>query len=101
MWQKILRSDVKKQMGIYLHPSAAGFADILKGGFYVDKTGLLVYTNQVMETSRKLTCFSRPRRFGYEGEILLVGINYSVKTKKHTCKIIRYDRQAKRDHVSY
>lgn len=54
-----------------------------------------------METSRKLTYFSRPRRFGCEGEMLLVGINYIAKTKKHICKIIRYDRQAKKDHVSY
>ena len=82
MWQKILRSDVKKQMGIYLHPSAAGFADILKGGFYVDKTGLLVYTNQVMETSRKLTCFSRPRRFGYEGGVTFGGYQLQCKDQK-------------------
>lgn len=82
MWQKILRSDVKKQMGIYLHPSAAGFADILKGGFYVDKTGLLVYTNQVMETSRKLTCFSRPRRFGYEGGDTFGGYQLQCKDQK-------------------
>ncbi len=30
------------------------------------------------------------RRFDYEGEILLIGINYDAKTKKHTCKIERY-----------
>lgn len=28
----------------------------------------------------------------YGGEILLVGINYDSKSKKHTCKIERYDR---------
>lgn len=27
------------------------------------------------------------KKFGYQGKILLVGINYTVKTKKHTCKI--------------
>lgn len=60
-------------MGIYLNPSADGFADILKDGFYVDKTGLIAYTNQVMGTSRKLTCFSRPRRFGksYAAQMLV------------------------------
>lgn len=26
----------------------------------------------------------------YGGDILLVGINYDVKTKKHTCKIEEY-----------
>lgn len=60
-------------MGIYLNPPADGFADILKDGFYVDKTGLITYTNQVMGTSRKLTCFSRPRRFGksYAAQMLV------------------------------
>ena len=51
-------------MGIYLNPPADGFEDILKDDIYVDKTELIVYTNQVLGTSRKLTCFSRPRRFG-------------------------------------
>lgn len=27
------------------------------------------------------------KQFDYQGEFLLVGINYSTKTKKHTCKI--------------
>ena len=30
------------------------------------------------------------QRFHYNGELLLVGINYSTKTKKHTCRIERY-----------
>ncbi|MDO4337172.1 MAG: AAA family ATPase [Eubacteriales bacterium] len=30
------------------------------------------------------------KRFGYEGELLLVGINYSTKTRKHTCRIECY-----------
>lgn len=61
------------KMGIYLNPPADGFTDILKDGFYVDKTGLITYTNQVMGTSRKLTCFSRPRRFGksYAAQMLV------------------------------
>uniref|UniRef100_UPI0040579B2C AAA family ATPase n=1 Tax=Agathobacter sp. TaxID=2021311 RepID=UPI0040579B2C len=60
-------------MGIYLNPSADGFEDILKDGLYVDKTGLITYTNHVMGTSRKLTCFSRPRRFGksYAAQMLV------------------------------
>ena len=51
-------------MGIYLNPPADGFEDILKDDIYVDKTELIAYTNQVLGTTRKLTCFSRPRRFG-------------------------------------
>lgn len=30
-------------MGIYLNPSADGFASIMKTGDYVDKTGLITY----------------------------------------------------------
>ena len=51
-------------MGIYLNPPADGFEDILKDDIYVDKTELISYINQTIGTSRKLTCFSRPRRFG-------------------------------------
>ena len=29
---------------------------------------------------------------GYTGDILLVGINYDPKSKKHTCKIERHKR---------
>ena len=30
------------------------------------------------------------KKFDYTGELLLVGINYSEKTGKHTCKIERF-----------
>ena len=33
-------------------------------GSYVDKTGLIAYINSTLGTSAKLTCVSRPRRFG-------------------------------------
>ena len=51
-------------MGIYLNPSADGFASIMKTGDYVDKTGLLEYTNSVLNTTEAYICNSRPRRFG-------------------------------------
>lgn len=51
-------------MGFYLNPPADGFAEILKTGLYVDKSELISYTNQVLGTAKKLTSFSRPRRFG-------------------------------------
>lgn len=51
-------------MGKYLNPSGSGFADIVNGGVYVDKSALIAYTNGVMNTPKRLTCFSRPRRFG-------------------------------------
>ncbi|MCD7835312.1 MAG: AAA family ATPase, partial [Lachnospiraceae bacterium] len=50
-------------MGIYLNPGNRGFQTILNG-IYVDKTGLIDYVNSTINTPGKLTCFSRPRRFG-------------------------------------
>lgn len=31
------------------------------------------------------------KKFGYEGKLLLIGVNYSTKTGKHTCKIEEYN----------
>lgn len=50
-------------MGKYLNPGNAGFQSVLKGK-YIDKTGLIDYINQTLGTKQKLTCVSRPRRFG-------------------------------------
>lgn len=64
-------------MGIYLNPSADGLAEILEGGPYVDKTELIAYTNSVLGTSKKLTCFSRPRRFGKSFAAKMLAAYYS------------------------
>lgn len=50
-------------MGTYLNPGNSGFAGILND-VYVDKTGLIALINNSIETPRRLTCISRPRRFG-------------------------------------
>ncbi len=50
-------------MGIFLNPGNDGFQTILNE-IYVDKTGLIDFVNSTINTPRKLTCFSRPRRFG-------------------------------------
>lgn len=50
-------------MGIYLSPGNDGFCQVLNGK-YVDKTGLITYINDVLDSTDKLTCISRPRRFG-------------------------------------
>lgn len=50
-------------MGTYLNPGNSGFAEILKSG-YVDKTGLISRINSTIGTRKKLSCISRPRRFG-------------------------------------
>ena len=50
-------------MGNYLNPGNSGFAGI-RNNIYVDKTGLIGLINQTINTPLKLTCVSRPRRFG-------------------------------------
>ncbi len=50
-------------MGSYLNPGNSGFA-VVRNDIYVDKTGLIGLINQTIDTPRRLTCISRPRRFG-------------------------------------
>ena len=50
-------------MGTYLNPGNSGFTSI-RNDIYVDKTGLIGKINEVIDTPRRLTCVSRPRRFG-------------------------------------
>lgn len=51
-------------MGIFFNPTNEGFKEVANSNMYVDKTGLLAYTNSVLETLQKYICVSRPRRFG-------------------------------------
>lgn len=48
---------------MYLNIGNAGFQAIRKGR-YVDKSGLISFINHTLGTKDKLTCVSRPRRFG-------------------------------------
>ncbi|MDE6983905.1 MAG: ATP-binding protein [Lachnospiraceae bacterium] len=51
-------------MGIYLNPDNKGFWESIRSKIYVDKTGLLSVTNELINTEEKCICVSRPRRFG-------------------------------------
>ena len=51
-------------MGSYLNPTNKGFRESLASEIYVDKSGLIAYTNQQIGTEQKFICVSRPRRFG-------------------------------------
>ncbi len=50
-------------MGNYVNPGNSGFAEVRRG-VYIDKTGLIKQINGVIGTKWKLSCISRPRRFG-------------------------------------
>lgn len=51
-------------MGMFVNPDNSAFQVALNTEIYVDKTGLLEYTNRVIDTNQALICNSRPRRFG-------------------------------------
>lgn len=51
-------------MGRFVNPDNSAFQVALNSEIYVDKTGLIAYTNKVMNTKQALICNSRPRRFG-------------------------------------
>ena len=53
-----------EKMGVFVNPGNEAFAVALNSEIYVDKTGLLTYTNKVMNTLQGYICNSRPRRFG-------------------------------------
>ncbi len=51
-------------MGIYLNPTNVDFQEVINSEIYVDKSELILYSNNVLRTSQKYICVSRPRRFG-------------------------------------
>lgn len=50
-------------MGTYLNPGNHGFSGI-RNDVYIDKSRLIHLINDTIDTPRRLTCISRPRRFG-------------------------------------
>lgn len=52
-------------MGIYLNPGNEEFYNAVNmSKIYVDKTGMVAFTNSVLSGEHKNICVSRPRRFG-------------------------------------
>ena len=51
-------------MGRYVNPGHGAFAIVASDESYVDKSGLIEFTNKRIGKMRPLICFSRPRRFG-------------------------------------
>lgn len=51
-------------MGMFVNTGNSAFQVALNSQIYIDKTGLLEYTNQSLDTLQGYICNSRPRRFG-------------------------------------
>ena len=64
-------------MGIYLNPGDTSFQGSLRSKIYVDKSGLIAKTNDVICTEQKYVCVSRPRRFGKSMAANMLAAYYS------------------------
>lgn len=51
-------------MGLYVNPGNEEFDRVTKSKIYVDKTGMISFINQNLNTEHQNICVSRPRRFG-------------------------------------
>ncbi|MDE7352970.1 MAG: AAA family ATPase [Acetatifactor sp.] len=69
-------------MGTYLNPGNNGFQEILQSE-YVDKTGLITLVNKTIGTMGKLTCISRPRRFGKSYAAKMLCAYYDCSCDSH------------------
>ena len=64
-------------MGRFVNPDNSAFQVALNSEIYVDKTGLIKYTNSVLDTTNALICNSRPRRFGKSYAANMLAAYYS------------------------
>lgn len=63
--------------GNFVNPGNEGFRTAVQSKIYVDKTGLLAYTNSVLNSKDAWICNSRPRRFGKSTTADMLAAYYS------------------------
>lgn len=66
-----------RSMGRFVNPDSSAFQVALNSKIYVDKTGLIAYTNSVLDTTNAYICNSRPRRFGKSYAANMLAAYYS------------------------
>ena len=64
-------------MGRFVNPDNSAFQVALNSRIYMDKTGLIEYTNSVLDTTNAYICNSRPRRFGKSYAANMLAAYYS------------------------
>ena len=64
-------------MGIYLNPDSSRFLQAVNSKIYVDKSQLISFTNERINTEQKNICVSRPRRFGKSINLAMLAAYYS------------------------
>ena len=64
-------------MGNFINRGNTSFASARRSEIYIDKTGLIAYTNKVIDTRQQFICVSRPRRFGKSMAAEMLAAYYS------------------------
>lgn len=84
-------------MGMYLNPGNSLFKRALNSKIYVDKSGLISYINEVIDTEQEFVCVSRPRRFGKSmaANMLAAYYSYGCNSKE------LFDRLEIKKHYTY
>lgn len=77
-----MTSEGGTKVGTYVNPGNASFAQI-NDSDYVDKTPLIALINQTVGKKNKLSCVSRPRRFGKTWNARMLTAYYDCSCNSH------------------
>ena len=84
-------------MGHYLNPNSQKFQMSLNSEIYIDKSELLIKTNEMLHTEDRFICISRPRRFGKTMGINMLATYYARgESTDHLFKNLKIE-----NHTSY
>ena len=64
-------------MGIFVNPGNDRFKQALNSKIYIDKSKLIFFTNERLNSEQKYICVSRPRRFGKSINLGMLAAYYS------------------------
>lgn len=64
-------------MGRFVNPDCSAFRSSLNARIYVDKSGLISFTNSILSSPEAFICNSRPRRFGKSMAANMLAAYYS------------------------
>lgn len=82
--RRLWKGDARK-LGVFVNPSNSAFQVALNSKIYVDKSGLLEYTNSAFGTTEGLICNSRPRRFGKSITADMIIAYYGIQSGQPDC----------------
>ncbi|MCR5789147.1 MAG: ATP-binding protein [Lachnospiraceae bacterium] len=94
-------------MGFYINPGNGNFREI-RNDDYIDKSGLIAVINQTIGRKNRLSCVSRPRRFGKSYAANMLEAYYDCSCDSHAlfddleiAKDPDYENHLNRYHVLY